>query len=290
MLDIIVNPIAGGKRGKKIKKALKKVTIRLNQRQVEYNVHQSAYRGHATILTKQLIENGATDIVIMGGDGSLHEVINGFSNFDKVNLGLIPCGTGNDFANVLGLPLDPVKAIDLIIDGQAKYTDYMQLPTVRGMNVVGMGIDVDVLVRYSQLKRKNKFGYTWCLIKTLLNFDYVNFTAEVDGVKKDYKAFIAAIANGNVYGGGIRICPPANPTDNNIDFLIVNEIPKHKILFKLIQLLSGKIMKFPETEHVKCKKVKITAQSPYVVNVDGELYPDIPFEVEVVSNTLKMYR
>ena len=166
----------------------------------------------------------------------------------------------------------------------------MQLPTVRGINVVGMGIDVDVLVRYSKLKRKNKFGYTWCLIKTLLNFDYVNFTAEVDGVKKDYKAFIAAIANGHVYGGGIKICPPANPTDTEMNFLAVNEIPKRNILGALIKLLQGKIISFKETDHTTCKKVKITPLSPYVVNVDGELYPDIPFEVEIISNTLKMYR
>ena len=290
MLNIIVNPTAGGKHGRKTAKALKKVQNHLNERKVDYTIHPSKYRGHATILTKELIEKGATDIVIMGGDGSLHEVINGFSNFENVNLGLIPCGTGNDFANALHLPLDPVKALDIIIDGNPQYTDFLQLPTVRGMNVVGVGIDVDVLVRYSKLKRKNKFGYTWCLIKTLLNFEYSSFTAEVDGESKDYTAFIAALANGHAYGGGIRICPPALPTDKKLDFLVVNQIPKHKILFKLIQLLGGKIMKFPETEHKTCKKVKITPKGDYTVNVDGELYPNIPFEVEVISDTLKMYR
>ena len=290
MLNIIVNPIAGGKRGKKIQKALEKVIARLEERNVEYTVYQSQYKGNATEITTDLIEKGVTNVVIMGGDGSLHEVLNGFSNFENVTLGLIPCGTGNDFASALNIPLDPIKAIDLIIDGEAKYTDFMQLPTVRGMNIVGMGIDVDVLVKYSKLKRKNKLGYTMCLIRTLLKFDYTDFTAEINGEKKDYTSFIACIANGNVYGGGIPICPIADPTDNQLDFLIVNKIAKCKILGALIKLLKGKIMSLPQTEHTKCDKIKITPKAPYIVNVDGELYPDIPFEVEIVKNKLKMFR
>ncbi|MBQ7348367.1 MAG: diacylglycerol kinase family lipid kinase [Clostridia bacterium] len=289
-MDVIVNFSAGGKNGKKVKKALNIVEKRLKERKIEYNLHFTCYKGHGTVLTRELIENGATDIVIMGGDGSLHEVINGFSNFDKVNLGLIPCGTGNDFANALNLPKDPEKAIDLIIDGKPKYTDFMQLPTVRGMNVVGMGIDVDVLVKYSKLKHKNKFSYTWCLIKTLCKFDYTNFTATVDGKELKYRSFIAAIANGSMYGGGIPICPIADATDKNLNFLSVKEIKKSKILGALIKLLKGKILSLSQAEHTTCKKVIIQTEKPYVVNVDGELYPDIPFEVEIVSDTLKMYR
>ena len=289
-MDIIANFVAGGKHGRKVKKALSIVENRLKERKIKYCVHQTKYKGHGTALTKSLIKNGAKQIVAIGGDGTLHEVINGFDNFEEVTLGLIPCGTGNDFAHALGLPKDPLKAIDLIIDGQAKFTDFMQLPTVRGINVVGMGIDVDVLSRYSKLKRKNKFGYTWCLIKTLMNFDYVNFEAEVNGQTKSYRSFIVAIANGNVYGGGIPICPPANPTDNLLNLVTVKEIKKSKILFALIKLLKGKLLTLPQAEQVTCKKITIQAKSPYIVNVDGELYPDIPFDVQIVSNKLKMYR
>ena len=80
-LDIILNPIAGGKKGKKIKKALTQIEQRLAERKIEYKLHFTQYKGHATILTKQIIENGATDVIAMGGDGTLHEVINGFTNF-----------------------------------------------------------------------------------------------------------------------------------------------------------------------------------------------------------------
>ncbi|MBR1968393.1 MAG: acylglycerol kinase family protein, partial [Clostridia bacterium] len=127
VLDLIVNYTAGGKHGKKVKKTLSIVEARLKEKNIKYAVHHTEYKGHGTIITRELIKNGATSIVVLGGDGTLHEVINGFSNFDKVTLGLVPCGTGNDFATALKLPRDPLKAIDLIIDGTPKYTDFMQL-------------------------------------------------------------------------------------------------------------------------------------------------------------------
>lgn len=290
MLDFIVNPKAGGADGKKIKKAIPKLEERLVEKGVEYVIHMTKTPHHATQLTKSLIEGGATDIIVVGGDGTLHEVINGFDNFDKVNMGIIPCGTGNDFASALNLPLDPVKALDVIIDGSPKFTDFMQMPTVRGLNIIGMGIDVDVLKRYSALKKKTKFKYTWCLIKTLFNFKYSNFKANVDGEEKDYRSFIACIANGNVYGGGIPICPVASPVDNKLNFLAVTEIPKLKLIGAFLKLKKGKIMSFKETLHKTAESVIITTDTPYTVNVDGELYDNIPFEVKIVSNTLKVYR
>lgn len=290
-MEIIINPIAGGKHGKKIKKALLAVIDRLHERKIKYTIHQTEKKGHAKELTAKLINEGAEVIVALGGDGTLHEVINGFTSFENTALGLIPCGTGNDFATALGLPKDPVKALDLILDGEPKYTDFMQMPTVRGINIIGMGIDVDVLKKYENLKKKNKLGYTKCLIKTLFNFDYTDFTVELDGQKIiDYRSFIACIANGHVYGGGIPICPIANPTDNKLDFLAVKEIKRSKIINAFLKLKKGKILTLPQSEHTPCQKIKITTKTPYTINVDGELYDNVPFEVQIVSNKLKMYR
>lgn len=290
MLDFIINPIAGGKHGKKTKKTIVAIETHLNERGVKYKIHLTNYKGHARDLTESLIKNGATDIICVGGDGTLHEVVNGFCNFERTNLGLIPCGTGNDFASSLNIPLDTVKALDLIINGQPKYTDFMQMPTVRGINVIGTGIDVDVLKRYEKLKRKNKFGYTMSLIKTLFKFDYAEFSAEIDDKKDDYVSFIAAVANGNVFGGGIPICPPASPTDKKLDFVAIRAIRKIGIVNAFLKLKAGKVLNLKTAEHYQCSNVKITTKTPCTVNVDGELYENIPFEVKIVSDTLKMYR
>lgn len=290
MLDLIINPIAGGKQGKRMQKALTLIQQRLNERQIDFFIHFTEEKGHATALTKELIEKGATCIVVVGGDGTLHEVLNDFSNFENVKMGIIPCGTGNDFAAALKLPSDPVQALDIILDGEAKYTDYMQMPTVRGLNIIGMGIDVDVLKRYERLKRKTKFGYTRALLSTLLRYKYIDFKAEFNGEKRPYRSFTACVANGHRYGGGLEVCPVADPTDNLLDFVAVAEIKKLGLINALIKLKKGKLLTLKQATHERTALVKVEAKAPYTVNVDGELYENIPFEVEIVKNTLQIYR
>ncbi len=290
MLDIIVNPIAGGKSGEKILKALAQVKTRLEERGVCYAVHSAKLNGQTTELTKTLIEKGATDIVIMGGDGTLHAALNGFSNFERVNMGIIPCGTGNDFAHALNLPCDPVNAIDLIIDGTPKYTDFMQLPTIRGLNVVGMGVDVEVLKLYAKLKNKTKWGYTKCLIKTLFKYKSLNFETHTAQADDKYSSLIAAVGNGRAFGGGIPICPTAKVDDGKLDFVAVKGMNKLALVFALIKLKRGKVLTLKQTTHFTVDQIKITTATPYTVNVDGELYDNIPFDVKIVSNTLKIYR
>lgn len=290
MLDFIVNPIAGGKHGKKTRKTVAALEKILLDRKIEYKIHLTREKGHAKYITEELISKGSTDIIVVGGDGTLHEVINGFSNFDRVNLGLIPCGTGNDFASAVNIPLVPKKALEIILDNQPKYTDFMQMPSVRGMNVIGTGIDVEVLKKYNALKKKNEWGYTKCLIKTLFDFEYSDFTAEIDGEKTSYRSFIAAIANGHAYGGGISICPIATPSDNKLNFVAVKEMKRLKIIGAFLKLKAGKILSLKQTVTKPLENIKITSEKPLTINVDGELYENVPFEVSIVSNTLKMYR
>lgn len=289
MYDVIINPTAGGKKTKKTAIALEVVKAHLTAKGLPFSVYFTTKQGEAKTITEEVIKNGATDIIVIGGDGTLHEVINGFSNFDKVNLGIIPSGTGNDFASALNLPENPEKAIEIITETQPKYADFMQMPTVRGLNVIGMGIDVDVLRRYSKLKKKTKLGYTMSLIKTLFNFDFVDFDVEINGKRQKERSFIACIANGNRYGGGIPICPIANPTDAKLDFLTVSEIKGLKIIPAFLKLKAGKILKLKQSKHQNMQEVKIIPNGDYTVNVDGELYDNIPFEVKIVSNTLKVY-
>ena len=290
MLDFIINPIAGGKHGKKTRKTVAAIEQNLIEKGVEYKIHFTRCKGHAKEITSALIEKGATDIIVVGGDGSLHEVINGFHSFEKVNLGLIPCGTGNDFASATKIPLDVNKALDIILKGTPKYTDFIQLPGVRGINVVGTGIDVDVLKRYEKLKKKNKFGYTMCLIKTLFKFDYTEFDAAVDGQNTHYRSFIAAIANGNMFGGGLKICPIADPGDGKLNLVTVSEIRGLKLVRALLKLKSGKLLTLKQASTKECLSVSVSTKQPCTINIDGELYENIPFQAEIVSNTLKMYR
>ena len=205
MIDFIINPIAGGKNGKKTKRAIEIIKNRLTEKGIPFAFHFTEKKGDAKTFTERLCEEGASTIVAVGGDGTLHEVINGFKNFDKTALGIIASGTGNDFAAAIKIPEDVSDALDIITDGTAKFTDFMQMPTVRGLNIIGTGVDVDVLKRYENLKKKTKFGYTKCLIKTLFNLKTSEFTAQIENQTTEYVSLIACIANGHRYGGGIPI-------------------------------------------------------------------------------------
>lgn len=292
MLNLLVNPVAGGKNGKKMLKNLSLIINRLKEKNVAYKIFKTEKRGDATRLTQEIIKSGADNVVVVGGDGTLHETINGFSNFDKVALGIIPCGTGNDFAAALKIPENPVKAVDIILEEQPKFTDFMQMPTVRGLNIIGMGIDVDVLKYYAAAKKKTKLTYTKCLIKALAKFKCIDFSAQTDdGETIKYNSFMACVANGYRYGGGIPVCPTATPTDNKLDFLAVKNLSKLKMIFAFIKLKAGKILSLKQASHQNMSKINILPSTErYTVNVDGELYDDIPFSVEIVSDKLRVYR
>ena len=165
------------------------------------------------------------------------------------------------------------------------------MPSVRGINIIGMGIDVDVLRRYEKAKRKTKLTYTLCLIKSLFKFDYIDFDAETaDGKKENYRSIIACIANGHRYGGGIEICPPANPADGKLDFVAMREMNKLKLIGGFMKLKKGKVLTLPQAVHFSLSDIKITPKGDYTVNVDGQLYENIPFDIKIVTDTLRMYR
>ena len=288
MLAIIVNPLAGGI--KKMAKNIALVEARLNELNVEYKFYKTETPKHATLLTKQAISEGATTIVAMGGDGTLSETINGLDNFDKITFGLIPCGTGNDFATHLNLPLDPVKALDLILNTPATYIDFMQLQGVRGINIVGMGIDVEILKLYSKLKKKTKMGYYNCLLRTLCTYKCKKFDTIIEDERTSQTAFIACVANGSMFGGGIVMSPDAKSDDGKLDFVCVDEIKGLKIIPALLKLNGGKILKLKQSKFRHVERISVESDYPITVNVDGELYDDIPFVVQIVSNTLKMHR
>lgn len=290
MLNFIVNPFSGGKEGKKTRKNLAEISNYLSEKNIDYNFYFTERKGHAIEITRDLIKNGATNIVAIGGDGSLHEVLNGFDNFENCAFGIIPSGTGNDFATAMGLPTNAIEALKIILETKPKYTDFIQLPNVRCLNISGVGMDVEVLKLYEQLKKKTKFGYTKCLIKTLFKFKPINFNAYFDGDKQNFTSYIACIANGTMFGGGLKICSIAKQDDGLLDFVAIGNMNKLSLINAFIKLKKGSLLKHKKIIHKTAKEITIESDLPLCVNLDGELYENIPFSAKVVHNTLKMFR
>ena len=289
MLNIILNPVSNGG---KVRRAFHQVQEKLLSLKTEFRVFETEREKQAIHLAYELTSEGPCDLLAVGGDGTLNEVINGFSNFENCRLGLIPAGTGNDFAVCAGIPLDPLKALDLVLNGEAKYTDYMQLDGgVRGINIIGTGIDVEILQRCRRSKiLRGKLQYIFSLVISLFKFKNYNVRTECNGQEHRYQSLIACVGNGTTLGGGIRMCPAAEIDDGLLDFVVVDDVRRRQIPGAFLKLMKGKILEQKFTRFERCERAIVVPENKFTMNVDGELYDDLEFKVEIVKNKLKMFR
>lgn len=286
MYHVIFNPVAGRRKAFKNLKVIERV---LNERGVEYEVHKSGGVHDAEYIARKLTEAGETELIVLGGDGTLNEVLNGIADPSVCKLGLVPSGTGNDFAAAMGIPLDPEEAILQIVQGEARPVDFIDVSGTRSMNVAGLGIDVDVLERCQRGRMKGKLKYLISLIKSLFTFKGYRVKIESDGREERRDVLICAVANGSMFGGGIKICPAAETDDGKLDVVIVDCIGgKMKIVKAFVQLMKGKILEYPLTTYFRCESVRFTPQNKCPIQLDGELYQNHEFEAKLVKG-LRFY-
>ncbi|MBE7068517.1 MAG: diacylglycerol kinase family lipid kinase [Clostridiales bacterium] len=284
---IIANPVAGKK---KALKNLATVQDLLKKRGVAFETHISSTEKDVTEIVRQITNEGETELIVLGGDGTLHETLNGIVNLQTCRIGLIPSGTGNDFAEHVALPLNAEKALEVILDGSVKPTDYLEVGGVRCMNVAGLGMDVDVLERCKKGKFKGKIKYVCSLVQSLFAFKGYDIEIKINGVKEERKVLIGAVCNGSQFGGGIKICPVANSEDGKLDVMTVDCIGgKWKLIKAFLVLMKGGIMEYPLAKHTLCEEVAFFPKKKCTAQLDGELYKDLEFVVKV-KNGLQFYR
>ena len=291
MFNIILNPQSGeGKKQKLHRRALE----RFRQRKQDFRVFETEKAGQATLLANELCREGEGDIVVVGGDGTLHEVLNGFTNFERCALGLIPAAARGTISPPRRTFLSNRKKRSIcIVDTKPVYTEFMQMPSgVRGMNVIGTGIDVEILQRCRASKvLRGKFQYIISLIISLFKFkNYAMKRAPATAKSSEYDALIACVGNGYRIGGGIPMCPSAKLGDGLLDFVVVDDVKRTRIPAAFIKLMKGKILEEKFTFSERCEHIEILPATPRTIQVDGELYDGIPFIVDIVKDKLRMYR
>lgn len=290
MFHIICNPIAGRGRTVRYRRSLEAL---MRQKDVPHRFYESRGPGDVTRLARQLTDGRTEvcDIVAMGGDGTLNEVLNGIADPGRARLGILPCGSGNDFAAVAGIPAGAKEALDVLMNCQARFTDYLECGGVRGINVIGTGIDVDILRRYGRMKLlKGSPAYLASLVLTLFNFRAKRFSVVSDGKAQPHSAFIACAGNGRRIGGGIAVCPEALLDDGLMDVVIVDDIPRRRMPGAFVRLMKGRILTLPTTDFRRVSRLRLESEEPMPLQIDGEIHEDLPFDVRVVSGKLRVYR
>lgn len=248
--------------------------------------------GRAAEFTREISSgNEENSIIAMGGDGTLHEILNGLENFEKNSIGLIPFGTGNDFAAAAGIPSDVKEAAEIIAFRAPSNIDFIQLSSgLRSINAVGMGVDVDVLKRVYSGKTKGKSKYFRSLLACLFKFKSCDFTVEYDGQSERHYGLIAALGNGVQIGGGIKLFPEAKINDGYMDLIIVDYISRPRLISALFKLMRGKVNSVKEAKALRVKAAKFINESDnFTIQAEGELYDNIPIDAKIVTDKLKFY-
>lgn len=288
MLTLIVNPAAGSGFALRMKEKLEEV---LAANHVPHKILHTAGPGDATRLAhKAAAEPDCTGVVAVGGDGTCCETACGLLG-TGVPLGIIPAGTGNDFIKSVHLPKDPMAALDIILKGNSQPIDVGRLNDRMFMNVCGTGFDVQTL-EFTQKAKKYARGilpYMIGLLRAIFSFRPVHVSFTVDGVTQERDVLLCSIANGKYIGGGIPVCPSAQPDDGLLDMVIVETRPRWKIPFYLPGLMLGRIDRFKVTTHQRCSTMRIQSKGMRL-NVDGEILPMDEADFEIMQGKLLLFR
>ena len=296
MLHFIVNQHSRSGKGKHIWEA---VEVYLKANNIEYCKHTTEYREHAIELAREICELPEEDIrlVALGGDGTINEVINGMTNFDKVRFGVIPTGSGNDFARGLGLTGTPTEHLERILNSKEDFVIDLGQVTWNGCEkprkfAISSGVGMDAIVcekvEVSPLKKilnklhLGKLTYVLITIHTLFSMTTTTMTAKIDGKGKRFKKMIfVAAMNFRAEGGGVPMSPKADAQDGLLSICHCYGIPKGLTFFMLPFLVAAKHSWIKGIDIIDCKKEEIHLDVPMTLHTDGEVIDhvtDVKFE------------
>lgn len=283
MYYFITNPSSRSGGSKKIWKAVAGILI---ERNISYQVFHARYAGHVKKLAASITaEHHPCTLIILGGDGTINEVINGIQYQDEITIGIIPTGSSNDFVRSMGLPTDPEEALNQILQ-PSKYTTLdigkLSTGTKRRYFSVSAGFGFDASICYestsSKLKmvlnklRMGKLTYVFLAIKQLFHFKPGPVEIQLDG-KDTYvykKVYFISAMNHPYEGGGLKLAPFASPRDGCLDVCIVEGYPRFIILCLLPTAFFGKHTVFKHVHMHRCQEINIVSSDKYPIHTDGE--------------------
>jgi len=264
----IVNPVAGTRTRKDLQLFIEKKT---REQGIEFTVFPSVASGDYSFLHPIIKENGTTDIVIAGGDGTISQAAGDLLDFD-VNFGIIPCGSGNGLAYTAKIPRQPAKALDIIFKGKSSLIDGFLINGHFACMLCGLGFDAKVAHDFAEQHTRGLMTYIKMVLRNY--FSAKTYPFEIQLAKQSFKteAYFISIANSNQFGNNFTIAPKASLSDGMLDIVIVTDQNKLSLLLQtLTQIKLGKPL---QTVNIKAdKKGVIYFQTDKLNIINASLAP-----------------
>lgn len=290
-LAIIINPISGtGGRPEVARRRAEQAAAFTAAAGERAEIFVTERAGHARELACGAIERGASTVVAWGGDGTVNEVANALA-FTPAALAVVPSGSGNGLARELGVPFEPVAALDVALRGRTRLIDGGELDGRLFVNIAGVGLDARVAHQFARhgLVRRGFLRYLEIGTRELLAFTPTTHRVDADGWHIERAVLLIAIANARQYGNGALIAPQAVIDDGRLDVVVVAGRPLWQTLRQVPRLFTGQIGKVPGVSMRSVESVTISAAPPIAYHVDGEPFvSDGPLVARIRPGALRV--
>lgn len=293
MIFFIVNRLSGNRQGLKVWKRIQPL---LHDKGVHYCVEFSENPVHAAQLLRKYMKE--TDqvkaVAVVGGDGTVQSIVSELAG-SNIPLGVIPAGSGNDFARALGIPFSPKKALDFLLTGAIKKIDMAQSGNKTYITVVGIGIDGKIAhtVNHSKYKKwlnmlkLGRLAYVISLFQVFIRYRPHTVSIKVDEEEMTLSnVWLIAVANIPNYGGGMNICPEASYTDGVFDICIVHGISRFEAIRLFPRIYVGKHTFCPGISMFQGQKINISSSSPMQATGDGEIIGETPIDISMSKEAI----
>jgi diacylglycerol kinase (ATP) len=222
-VGVIINPVSG-RDGHRSQTAIRRVALArtlCDARAVDAEIVLTRGRGDATVRARQFVDDRCDRIIAWGGDGTIVEAAEALIRTDAA-LGIVRSGSGDGFARGLGIPARPAEALDIAVSAKTRSIDVGCLGGRHFLNVAGIGFDAAVARAFNARRRRGLVGYLTEVFRCLYAYVPQSYDLEIDGVRESGPRFLLAFANGPEYGNGIAIAPDADPSDGELDLVMVD--------------------------------------------------------------------
>lgn len=297
---LLVNPTSGSGKGKRMGYQLKQY---IEQKDKTVHLHESQYPGHITELAAELAQQISLEkqhnslIVIIGGDGSLNEALNGLSDeYRTVPLGFVPSGSGNDFARGVGISSNPKEAVEQILAAERPYemdvlyyTDQTTQRQGYAVNNFGLGLDASIIKQVNHSSSKSiynrlnlsKLTYLSAVVSNFMRQQPFPLTVNMDGQVDSFeRAFLVTTNNHPYFGSGIKISPLANPTDGRLNLIVLERVSALQFLrLFFILFVNGKHLEDDLVHYYSGKQLRLTVPVPVEGQTDGEELGESPYDL-----------